>query len=91
MPVVPRPDNHKLASQLKLAVDNEGFFQEAHVKLGPLEFPADGISLCGCAKAPMMLKESCEAGSGAAVRVLPGREVLGDFFCFSSATAALRL
>jgi heterodisulfide reductase subunit A len=58
-----------LRGQLKVSANSDRFFQEAHVKLGPLEFPADGISLCGCAKAPMMLKESCEAGAGAAMRV----------------------
>jgi heterodisulfide reductase subunit A len=54
---------------LKVSSNADGFFQESHVKLGPLEFPADGISLCGCAKAPMTFKDSCEAGSGAAMRV----------------------
>ncbi|UCH22005.1 MAG: hydrogenase iron-sulfur subunit [Deltaproteobacteria bacterium] len=54
---------------LKVSSNADGFFQESHVKLGPLEFPADGISLCGCAKAPMTFKESCEAGTGAAMKV----------------------
>jgi heterodisulfide reductase subunit A len=54
---------------LKVSSNADGFFQESHVKLGPLEFPADGISLCGCAKAPMTFKDSCETGSGAAMRV----------------------
>jgi heterodisulfide reductase subunit A len=54
---------------LKVSSNADGFFQESHVKLGPLEFPADGISLCGCAKAPMTFKDSCEAGSGAAMRI----------------------
>ncbi|MHC4078337.1 MAG: CoB--CoM heterodisulfide reductase iron-sulfur subunit A family protein, partial [Planctomycetota bacterium] len=37
---------------LKVSANPEGFFQEAHIKLGPLDFPSDGISLCGCAKNP---------------------------------------
>lgn len=53
---------------LKVSTNADGFYQESHVKLGPLEFPTDGISLCGCAKAPMTFKESCEAGTGAAMR-----------------------
>jgi heterodisulfide reductase subunit A len=53
---------------LKVSTNPDGFFQESHVKLGPLEFAADGISLAGCAKAPMAFKESCEAGIGAAMK-----------------------
>ncbi len=54
--------------QLKVSTNPEGFFQERHIKLGPLDFPADGIALCGCAKNPKTLKESCEEGIGAAMR-----------------------
>ena len=53
---------------LKVSANPDGFFQEAHVKLGPLEFATHGISLGGCAKAPMFFKESCEAGLGAAMK-----------------------
>jgi heterodisulfide reductase subunit A2 len=53
---------------LKVSANSEGFFQERHIKLGPLDFPADGIALCGCAKNPKSLKESCEEGIGAAMR-----------------------
>jgi heterodisulfide reductase subunit A len=54
---------------LKLSTNPDGFFQESHVKLGPLEFATDGIALAGCAKAPMAFKESCEEGIGAAMKV----------------------
>jgi heterodisulfide reductase subunit A len=53
---------------LKVSANADGFFQEAHVKLGPLEFATHGVSLGGCAKAPMFFKESCEAGVGAAMK-----------------------
>lgn len=52
----------------KVSANEEGFFQERHIKLGPLDFPADGVSLCGCAKNPKTLKETCEEGIGAAMR-----------------------
>jgi len=58
-----------IKGQLKVSGNRDGFFQEAHIKLGPLDFPSDGISLCGCAKNPKTLKESCEEGMGAAMRV----------------------
>lgn len=53
---------------LKVSSNAEGFFQERHIKLGPLDFPADGIALCGCAKNPKTLKETVEEGIGAAMR-----------------------
>jgi len=59
----------RIKGLLKVSANPDGFFQESHVKLGPLEFPTDGISLGGCAKAPMFFKESCEEGMGAAMRV----------------------
>lgn len=58
----------EIKGHLKVSTNSEGFFQESHVKLGPLEFPADGIALCGCAKTPTSFKESCEEGIGAAMR-----------------------
>jgi heterodisulfide reductase subunit A len=54
---------------LKVSANADAFFQEAHVKLGPLEFATHGVALAGCAKAPMFFKESCEAGVGAAMKV----------------------
>ena len=54
---------------LKVSTNSDGFFQEAHIKLGPLDFPSDGISLCGCARSPKNLKDSLEEAIGAAMRV----------------------
>jgi len=61
--------NEAVKGHLKVSTNPEGFFQERHIKLGPLDFPADGISLCGCAKNPKTYKETCEEGIGAAMRV----------------------
>ena len=58
-----------IKGHLKVSTNPEGFFQERHIKLGPLDFPADGIALCGCAKNPKTLKETIEEGTGAAMRV----------------------
>lgn len=58
----------QIKGHLKVSANPDGFFQESHVKLGPLEFATDGISLAGCAKAPMTFKESCEEGFGAAMK-----------------------
>jgi heterodisulfide reductase subunit A2 len=57
-----------LKGHLKVSCDTGGFFQERHIKLGPLDFSTAGISLCGCAKFPKTLKECCEEATGAAMR-----------------------
>jgi len=59
----------KIKGLLKVSASADGFFQEAHIKLGPLDFSSDGLALCGCARSPKMLKETCEEGIGAAMRV----------------------
>lgn len=53
---------------LKLSANEDGFFQEAHVKLGPLDFATDGIHLCGCARSPKPLRETLDEATGAAMR-----------------------
>jgi heterodisulfide reductase subunit A len=58
----------QIRGHLKVSTNPDRFFQESHVKLGPLEFATDGISLAGCAKAPMTFKESCEEGIGSAMK-----------------------
>jgi len=58
----------EIKAHLKVSSNSDRFFQESHVKLGPLEFATDGVSLAGCAKAPMTFKESCEEGIGAAMK-----------------------
>jgi len=59
----------QIKGHLKVSSNSDGFFQERHVKLGPLDFPSDGIALCGCAKNPKGIKDSCEEGMGAAMRL----------------------
>ena len=58
----------QIKGQLKVSENAEGFFQEAHIKLGPLDFPADGVFLCGGARSPKNMKEACEEAMGAAMR-----------------------
>ena len=58
----------QIKAHLKVSSNPDRFFQESHVKLGPLEFATEGVSLAGCAKAPMTFKESCEEGIGAAMK-----------------------
>ena len=66
--VVPSASNPELARQFKLAANPDGFFQEAHVKLRPVDFAAEGVFLCGMAHYPKHLTESIAQAYGAAGR-----------------------
>ena len=61
-------DSKELSHMLKVPLDQNGFFLEAHVKLRPLDFATDGIFLCGIAQFPKMLPESIAQAKGAAAR-----------------------
>ena len=63
-------DNRALAQMLKVPLNEDGFFLEAHVKLRPLEFAADGVYLCGLAHSPRDLDEAMAQAYGAAVRAV---------------------
>jgi heterodisulfide reductase subunit A len=67
-PVVPSEGTGELASQLKLSQDMDGFFLEAHVKLRPVDFAADGIFMAGMAHYPKFLDETIAQAQAAASR-----------------------
>ena len=68
VPTVPNPDNGRLARMLKVPLDRDGFFMEAHVKLAPVDFATDGIFLCGLAHGPKNLEESIVQARAAGAR-----------------------
>ena len=57
-----------LARRLKVAQDADGFFLEAHIKLRPVDFLADGVFMAGLAHYPKLLQESIVQARAAAVR-----------------------
>ena len=65
---VPPKGNARLGQQLKVPLNEDGFFLEAHMKLRPVDFSSDGIFLCGLAHSPKSLPESIAQASGAAAR-----------------------
>ncbi len=65
--VVPYADE-KLARMFKVPLTEQGFFLEAHVKLGPSEFATDGVFLCGLAHYPKSIDESIIQARAAASR-----------------------
>ena len=61
-------ETDNLARILNLPRDEQGFFQENHPKMRPLDFAAEGYYLCGTAHSPKLVKEAVTQGLGAAAR-----------------------
>jgi heterodisulfide reductase subunit A-like polyferredoxin len=67
-PIVASEGARDLASRLKLSVDMDGFFLEAHVKLRPVDFAAEGVFMAGMAHYPKFLDEAIAQAQAAASR-----------------------
>jgi len=78
MPVTPPEGVSELATRLKVPLDLDGFFLEAHVKLRPVDFASDGIFMAGMAHYPKFLDETIIQAQAAAARALTivSRDVL---------------
>ncbi|MFA5904628.1 MAG: CoB--CoM heterodisulfide reductase iron-sulfur subunit A family protein [Desulfobacula sp.] len=68
-PLVPRNDAGALANMMRVPTDQNGFFLEAHAKLRPLDFAADGVFVCGSGRYPATSTEARTQGIGVASRV----------------------
>ena len=68
-PLVARDDALALSQLLRVPVDQNGFFLEAHAKLRPLDFATDGIFVCGSARYPANVEETVSQGLGASSRI----------------------
>jgi len=68
--ILPSAGSKEVAQLFKVALGPDGFFQEAHVKLRPVEFGADGVYLCGMAHYPKHIPEAINQAYGAAGRAL---------------------
>jgi len=64
----PHPEAESVSRALKVPLNADGFFLEAHMKLRPLDFPSDGVFLAGLAHAPKSISESISQAKGAAAR-----------------------
>jgi len=62
--MVPR-DNNDLVKVLKLPLGNDGFFNEIHPKLRPVETVVDGVFICGACQSPKNSSESVASGLAA--------------------------
>jgi len=66
--IEPSPESEQVSQKLKVPIDADGFFLEAHVKLRPVDFATDGIFLCGLAHGPKRAEETVAQALGAAAR-----------------------
>jgi len=67
-PLTPRADARELAGILKVPVDMDGWFLEAHVKLRPVDFATEGIFVAGAAHYPKFPREAIAQAQAAAAR-----------------------
>jgi heterodisulfide reductase subunit A len=63
-----RSNNKRLSDMLKVPLNADGFYVEAHMKLRPVDFATEGIFLCGLAHAPKFIDESTAQARAAAAR-----------------------
>ncbi|KPJ61221.1 MAG: 4Fe-4S ferredoxin [Latescibacteria bacterium DG_63] len=57
-PLTPDEGAESISRLLKVPLDEDKFFLEAHVKLRPMDFSTDGIYICGTAHWPASVTES---------------------------------
>jgi heterodisulfide reductase subunit A2 len=68
--IVSSPGTPEVTRLFKVPVNPDGFFQEAHVKLRPVDFAADGIFMCGTSHYPKHISEAISQAYGAAGRAV---------------------
>jgi heterodisulfide reductase subunit A len=68
--VIPSATRNEISKLFKVPLNPDGFFQEAHVKLRPVDFAADGVFLCGMAHYPKHISETVSQAYGAAGRAV---------------------
>jgi heterodisulfide reductase subunit A2 len=78
---VPPAGSRALSQLLKVPLNEDGFFLEAHMKLRPVDFSTDGIFMCGAAHSPKFIEESiaqAQAASSKAIAVLTRTSIEGQ-------------
>jgi len=68
--ITPSPDNERLSKMLKVPLNQDGYFLEAHMKLRPVDFATEGIFLAGLAHSPKSIEESISQANAAVSRAL---------------------
>jgi heterodisulfide reductase subunit A len=61
-------NNKRISDMLKVPLNADGFYVEAHMKLRPVDFTTEGIFLCGLAHSPKFIDENISQARAAAAR-----------------------
>ena len=73
MAIVPATGTATLARTLGVPLSSEGFYLEAHLKMRPMDFMAEGIFVAGMAHYPKFIEETianAQAAAGRAITIL---------------------
>ncbi len=68
-PSIAAEGSSELSKLLKVPLQRDGFYQEAHVKLRPVDCASEGIFICGAAHYPKSIDETISQAFAAAGRV----------------------
>jgi heterodisulfide reductase subunit A len=66
--IIPNPDNKRIAKMLKVPLNGNGHFLEAHVKLRPVDFATEGVFVAGLAHSPKLITEAISQAVATAAR-----------------------
>lgn len=84
--IIPEEKNEELAKMLKVPLNSDGFFLEAHVKLRPVDFATEGVFVAGMAHSPMTIAEAITQAQAAASRATT---ILSNKKYYSEATISV--
>jgi heterodisulfide reductase subunit A len=68
--MVPRADAQEVATSLGLAISEDGFYQEQHPKLKPVDSLVEGVYLAGCCQGPKDIPDTVAQAKAAAAAAL---------------------
>ncbi|MFX1571005.1 MAG: FAD-dependent oxidoreductase, partial [Promethearchaeota archaeon] len=66
--VASHEDNEELAKMLKVPLNDDNFYLEAHVKLRPVDFATEGVFVAGLAHCPKTIEDSISQANAAVSR-----------------------
>jgi heterodisulfide reductase subunit A len=66
--MTPRADRKEISDLLRVPLNADGFFLEAHMKLRPVDFASEGLFICGTAHSPKFITESISQANAVAAR-----------------------
>jgi heterodisulfide reductase subunit A len=91
--LVPSKGSEELARLLNISRSPDGFFQEAHPKLKPVDTAMEGVYICGCAHSPKDISDTVAqakaAASSAAVLMSKGKLSIEPLTAFIDETKCI--